>query len=446
MHGDPSKVTEIQIARHPRSVSSSYQPSIRNLPPELILTVFRWLSQTIYPLAFTYTPRFPAFFFNGNVVSEPDIGQVTLANVGLVCRAWCSLGQKVLYARPFLVSHQRLRLFARTLADAPQLATYVQQLFVLNQESSTSPNWAISLLPPTQVDSEPSLRQDIISCLQSCSLVTTIVFSMRYQMFHSILPFDQALIDASFISSRLRKLTIYGATFPTFAGDPHFLSPDILLPNLEVLCLRELSSLSQHDLPVFPRLHTLQIVECFKGSGDRSEPWVTAATVPSLRTLELYGNYSPFLLDERCLHGLQTLHFVGPLKANQSGFSHWGNPKFMTQLSHLTFGQDFIPEPSFLSYLPPTVETLTFLIDNHAYSQVVHPPSLPPCDLSGAYKCIVSNFGRKTRLRKMAIIWEPVPDGNTAEIDARMDKLRALCEAQKVVLEVRSGSTSYPPS
>lgn len=155
-------------------------------------------------------------------------------------------------------------------------------------------------------------RTELIKVLRACESFHSLTVTNRDRSFAPILPIDNLFVQASSISDRLRKLTIYGSMYPCTPNFLPILTKNVSLPALEVLCIREASLQMSFKLPYLPRLHTLRMAQCHTWSGNSFQ--LKAEQLPQLRTLELYETLPNVTLDDKAISNLERFHFVGEVQ------------------------------------------------------------------------------------------------------------------------------------
>lgn len=184
--------------------------------------------------------------------------------------------------------------------------------------------------------------------LRSCPTIESLLirkFVAKQQT--SLFPLE---VDFARVASQtLRKLTLFPTTESRLS--PHspdsWLSCNITLQALEVLCLRSITIPDNFTLPNLPRLHTLQIIQTAPrfphGRGDiRLYP----RDLPLLRTLDLYQNMSELNIGETILSNLKRLSIVGRKELQLPHI--WGDSETppLPKLTNLTYGVTWYPVPN----------------------------------------------------------------------------------------------------
>ncbi|CAL1705563.1 unnamed protein product [Somion occarium] len=256
-------------------------------------------SSVILQLHFTPTP------------SGTDSSQRFLLIVLKVSKAWNTVGTKMLYSRPFLISHWRVQSFARTLASNLSLGRLVKDVYVLFQ----SRHIYATKVSDTQMEAlDIVTRFDLIRALRLCPSLQTLAISNRSRLHPVIYPVDKVFVDASRIGRRLRKLTIHGCPSIFSAYFRPILSEDASLPQLMTLCLREICIIDGFQFLLLRRLHTLQIAQSYRWPQNTDRvPNLTlsSAVMPMLTTLEVYENSFITRLDVNGMRRLRRYHCLG---------------------------------------------------------------------------------------------------------------------------------------
>ena len=442
--GVPRFVRFLMPHSHPKAPKIIPQTSpIHRLPQEILLAIFHELSSSMYHQALSYITRCPAIWFKRNIVTEPDPYQLALANMVLTCKTWCSIGMEPLYTTVFLISHERIMLFRRTLRRKPALASLVKHLYVLDpgplpdHDSDGQPTRIPYAKRRALEKAKKSARIELLAILAECGCVDSLFLSNRDIASPVFLPLDQVFIQQSWIASHLRTLTLYGSILPG-SFKPHFLPDDISLPVLETLCLREAHFRPDYRLPAFPKLRTLQIAQSTRLSA-LSPLVIDPEQLPSLRMLGLYENYFACEIHPDSLRRFQRLHIL--LGYGEGGiFPTWGPESRLDHVQHLVFGLYKITPGVFqILKSPPCLETITFVLT----FQVKH--SEVPQTTPNIFLNVLDDINRYMvgatmgckRFRSIEIIQKPSETAEFSDYNLALEETRAVCKARGIAFIVR---------
>jgi len=268
-----------------------------SLPQEIILLILQMLVDP----GVEFGKEFDA-------VTSAGHRQTHLLPAMRVSRSWYEAGIDLLYSQPRLVSMRRVELFAQTIKHRPDLGRLVRELYVFHQ-SSRHPHYRSSIRHLLEGTRKRKLvRSKLITILQQCPSLGYLVISSEDQIYPYILPFDETFVSKSGIQSHLRRLTISGSvrTDNQHHYRSHFLPPDVSLPSLEILSLRNIHFPPQYHFPILPKLHTLQIARCWH----TNQPPIKSRTFPSLRVLESYMNSRDYpTIDHQTWLNLDSFHY-----------------------------------------------------------------------------------------------------------------------------------------
>lgn len=408
------------------------------LPQEILVVIFRELSLTMYEWAFSYASEYPTFSHNKNIVTEPDPSQSALAYAILTCRTWRSIATDVLYARPFLISFQRIRLFRRTLVRSPALTSLIRQVYVLDQGPLRPPSQHLPLNWKTVQRAKRSARAELLATLAECRSVECLYLTNRDRESDSILPLDPIFVQQSAIGTRLRSLSLYGTALPFLPNEHDFLPDAISLPVLETLCFREVHFKPDYNLPALPKLHTLQIAQSTRLK-HVSPLQIDIQRFPSLRSLGLYENYFHCTVLPECLRQLRRLHVFG--YTEWSSFLTWNPQSNMTSMRHLVFGLHHTNLDALSAIeLPKTLRAVTFLLPSQAM-----PPESPIANTkikSEVLEDIGSPLKAMTEgceLKSIEVIRREFSSGETFDCDVALEKARVICEKRGIPFRVEGG-------
>ncbi|CAL1709044.1 unnamed protein product [Somion occarium] len=315
-----------------------------NLPPELLLIIFRYLLADSYPEVLQYECYFPYFgspfqYLNYQAI---DHGLLALLRAIRVCRAWRSIGDEVLYDRPFLFSRRQLALFARTVRKSPGLAALVHSITFMDGEE---PEDLKSLLPiwPRRRRLDDPTRENAINVLSSCPSLRSLTIGFRMTRSTTGIPVGTPFLREALNGTHLRVLTLKGSlpSFTPRSAPPQFLTPDIDLPSLEILNLEQVHLMESLELPFLPSLRVLRILQSGPfgafAEGGISSIQLPEELLPKLDTLELYQNMFHLLVPNHVLRRLKRFHHIGWHESIH--FPAWINhPYAFPHLHHIAFG------------------------------------------------------------------------------------------------------------
>jgi len=289
-------------------ISSTIGPIAQRLPPELLIPIFENTVHQHYLHAFHHMSTTAIVDHDRVVVSNARIAQRQLLQVIRVCRHWCDVGRITLYSRTFLTTTKQVKLFARTIYASPYVASLVRGIFVVDPDAVyTNKAWFRKRIKERSKNVRVT-RELLIAALQACPSVDSFVTASQDKIVPSILPIDKHFQDISRIGHALRTLMLCGSVSSWIVRNPiPFLSPDISLPALEVLVLREVCFPPEYSFPTLPRLHTLCISDSFlyPVPGILS---LSGSQLPSLTTVDITRNLLAFSLDQSLCDNLETLY------------------------------------------------------------------------------------------------------------------------------------------
>ncbi|TCD71776.1 hypothetical protein EIP91_003119 [Steccherinum ochraceum] len=292
------------------------------LPNELIYSVLGFLVTSLYSHALAFRAGWTPFGFH-NSIEQSDDGEQALVAAIQVCRVWRDIGTPFLYARPYLTSQRRLRLFSLILEQYPDLGRFVKEVAFMEQSGqppleretqapfASNPNDLANIALTARAS-----RTYLIRALRQCPNLRSLIITNEFENYTSVYPIDNFFLETSLAKNSLQSLVLYGSMFPR---NPHFhpfLPASTILPNLRVLCLRSVYIPLDYTWPFLPHLHTLQLVENnvleattqFITLHGLPRGEITAACFPSLHTLETYHNLIDFRPDEPLLRQLEHYH------------------------------------------------------------------------------------------------------------------------------------------
>lgn len=231
------------------------------------------------------------------------------------CRRWYSAGCEVLYSSPLLATPRKMELFERTLSQAPSLARFVKAIYAPIRVEGTTADLFGWVLGRRSLSAQ---REELSTLLHNCSSLRalTIRHSVRKGIVSRV-PIKDVLQSSAHVSRQLESLSLHGSTHETRSAPQYCVLPtlsDMLLPHLQVLCLRGIYVLPSLNLPVLPKLHTLQLVgNHYFGLG----PYFMSESLPGLRSLEIVEHRVPEgqlglkeLFDETCLQQIENVRVM----------------------------------------------------------------------------------------------------------------------------------------
>lgn len=336
-----------------------------DLPVEVLEQVLDVLSSSLEETALRYRSDFS--YDDHAADHHTRLALRALSSAVITCRAWYRIGISILYSRVFILSDYHLSCFARTVSKARDLAALTKDVTILQdllvdptRPDSSSRNLrlgfqklSLSLPPIRRFLRKPP--EDFILILHSCPLLESLSirkFCVKQQS-SSLFPLNTAF--AGIASRKLRKLTLFPTTEPRLSrlSPDYWLSQEISLYALEVLCLRSITIPDNFVLPYLPRLHTLQMIQTIPrfphGRGDIT---LSPHETPSLHTLDFYQNTSEIIVEPELLNSIRHLSIVGRRELQLS--STWVQVEVPAQAPHLpapphlrslTYGTTWFPIP-----------------------------------------------------------------------------------------------------
>lgn len=268
-----------------------------------------------------------------------------------------------------------------------------------------------------------------------------------------LLKMDEILVPGSSLSNRLRSLTIHKSMALYVSGiaeGQHIMSSNLFLPQLEVLCLRDVQFPENYHFPFLPRLRALQLAQAHVPLESSRTIVVNAAALPSLRSLELYSNHVVVQVDHRLFPQLTCLYLFGTCERDivqQNAPSSW---LLARQVKDFALG----PLPLYIHRMnrdsfechrpPPSTESLTIAlwIDNAA---------LKLCKGEWTFIETITNYLYNHRetlpmLKKLCLrvdLFYATSTGRTepvmAFLSGRIDPLSQMCKMLHISLEVSKG-------
>lgn len=318
----------------------------QTLDSNILYRIFRYFIANTHQTALRFHRGLAAFEGKSdlNIISRVHPGQIDLLHATHTCRPWYTAGVRILYTRVFLINLKSLESWAQTITNCSSLASLVREVYLLDQ----------SLVKTSFLDGRrrrkglQHARMSVVEALRCCLSVDQLVVTNRTCDQNLLISQEEAFVEGSSLTSCLRRFTIFGYT--DVANDQHIpvMPLHLTLSHLETLCLREVSFYRAHSLPYLPRLRTLQIVQCRRGS--MSLQMISSVTLPALEILHLYDSIFP--IDGDGLNNLRTLHVIG---GEPNIISHCPRTEF--------FAFDFDPNnpPSFPTPLK-RISCLTVLV------------------------------------------------------------------------------------
>ena len=360
------------------------------------------------------------------------------------CRRWYAVGTEVLYMSPLLTTTKRMELFERTLSETPSLARFVQAIYApIRAEGSASDllGWIIGRR------SSAAQREELSTMLQHCPSLRslTIRHSVRKGVIARVPVPD--VLQSPQLSERIENLSLHGSTFETRWNPQFCVIPalsSLLLPHLQVLCLRGMYVLPSIHLPVLPRLHTIQLIDNhYFGVG----PFFLCESLPVLRTVEIVGHDVPEaqlglleMFEGRTLYHLETLRIMQderPMMVTRT-IPHDGRLRnlelgFLTPRDHTDMACWRIPD---------SLQSLTLVLRQNTVEGQCSLSDAKDC-LDAILSCLRSNDEAK-HLKEVNVIGRPLvasPERYEDDpTDDLVDKLRGICAPRGITLRVE------PPS
>ncbi|KAI0797149.1 hypothetical protein C8Q75DRAFT_729937 [Abortiporus biennis] len=259
-----------------------------------------------------------------------------LTAISLVSKLWLSAANSYLYETPLLTSPDRIQQFARTLKAVPELRHRVKDILVLNHIADNGR----FVLYPRLVASRA--RASLLWVSRHCHALKAISFHSGPFARLPLVQMSHLLTPESAYNSSLTRLTIFGKIhpFPTAKELTASGRPVVILPCLEVFCLRSLEIPIDFQIPSFPNMRVLQIVQCIIPN-DVSNLFPPNHQLPKLQSLELYENRLPLgpvlsdvlHVDPSNMRTITKAILIGPLEL---GGSHL--PLMLANIKDITLG------------------------------------------------------------------------------------------------------------
>ena len=363
------------------------------------------------------------------------------------CRTWYRAGCEVLYSSPLLATPRKMELFERTLAQAPSLARFVKAIYAPIRVEGTAADLFGWVLGRRSLSAQ---REDLSTLLHNCTSLRalTIRHSVRKGIVSRV-PIKDVLQSSAHVSRQLESLSLHGSTHEARSAPQYCVLPtlsDMLLPHLQVLCLRGIYVLPSLNLPVLPQTHTLQLVgNHYFGLG----PYFSAESLPALRSLEIIEHKTPdeqtgglkelfeepclqqvenmrVLQDERCVVVTRSIPFDGQLRRLVLGRI---SPRDHTDLVCWRF--------------PDALEHLTLVLkqdktDHTSYAEVEE-------TLDAVCRCMELNEEAK-RVKELAVVarvddLKGTPERCGTFKDA-VDDLQSICDKRGILFRIEPPCTS----
>lgn len=297
-----------QVSDGMRHESEEGELASTNLPPELLLDIFEQLLPASYGadtfLHRLHCPSFTICPFHSPLLDAKSCCADLLSCL-TVSRPWHAAAVTALYSRPILLSSHQLFVFCCTLEKNPGWGALVRHLFVLfKPQSLAEPHHEEQLTERARRTLKDALR----TCKSLGSLTLTPV--ARDGIFTPVS--NPISIDVSGIGQHLRSLTIFG----TREAAQTALCSTVVLPSLEVLCIRGLAFEPGFTFPTLPKVHTLHLIQCSFHSSyadpDGAQLQITLEQIPELRVLHLYDNSLrlPLIFSSTLISNLVEIHDI----------------------------------------------------------------------------------------------------------------------------------------
>ncbi|CAL1717458.1 unnamed protein product [Somion occarium] len=347
----------------PGTLQLKRQPSIipdrkHSLPPEIILEIFRHISEFFTPFDFglNYIIPVPASF---KLRAKTNFD--TLSHLCLICRLWYPIAKAILYSHPLLLSSRQLRLFRRSLDSNPTLSNLVKGISIA--DNNRAYNFGFKMFSGRHTRHAERMRKNIRSVLMACTAVNAMSLHISACPYRNsignVLQGDFQLTEAH----HLQTLTISGTGY--YRSD--FSAPGVR--QLRQLCLHNAEFHSQSfSIQPFNRLQSLQLIRsfCFE-----SRPDVIRAlqNAPNLRQLDLVHNFFFVTSDDflPCPSSLDRLTLIGTAELEILQFWSHLQVEALSSVRELTIG--IIDDgDEFLAWtVPPQLESLTVLVYDWAW-------------------------------------------------------------------------------
>ena len=270
----------------------------RDLPPELLLRIFRILAFSGYARTLAFkrsSERFGEDILRKLIESQRDLYHGTL-----VCWDWYPSGVELLYMCPYILSSEQLRLLRRTLANKPDLLSWVKSAVMADIQ------YPDSSLQGSQDPQVSLVPKDFTFLLSSCTSLTELALFPTPNSTSSIVRHPTILPCSSIPTRYLTRINFFGPGL-------YNLTPHHTFDSLEVLSIS--TNLVKHPFtfPGAPKLHTLQLVKAFMGRTEGTVETEGFGDCKTLRTLELYMNTPSRVMEFLPLRRpqLERLHLIG---------------------------------------------------------------------------------------------------------------------------------------
>ncbi|KAI0797148.1 hypothetical protein C8Q75DRAFT_228126 [Abortiporus biennis] len=267
--------------------------------------------------------------------------QRSLYGAVISCKAWYLSASSLLYIYPYLLSVRRLRLFARTLRQCPNLIQFVKGMFLLDPQRKKQSLFYRSIMEMTR--QEQKIKKSKACLNKVLELCTSLEFLHLHN--HGGKSSSVISVDDNFKSScpgkHIRYLTLFGYDMGK-NGDSWSFDPttpfvggkfrQIEFPSLEILSLRKVRLGKHFPALIAPNMHTLQITESSRYYHPAPLE-IDPSKFPSLNTVEFYNNrvgcslHVPIELVRR----LKRVHLI-----NCRGSRPWDMFRFEETMNKLT--------------------------------------------------------------------------------------------------------------
>lgn len=276
------------------------------LPIELLRIILEYLAEERWDESYSYSifPYNPPRTFK---LVNP-VRNASLVTASSVSRLWNVVANEFLYSRVYITSMDQTSHFLHSIRKSPTLAPIVKQLYLVG---------AIKPLAYSKtVESRAlfgRLLDDLASVLRLCPNLRYLTLVANQLPIHNFMLKKIARFGRkSQFALRIHNFTVWGPAEYTMDDLERPLIPSELeLPNLEVLCLRELTLPQTFDLPRLPRLRTLRLIRLGLYWQSDVTFRATSTLLPCLETLELYHILIPINVDDGLLRKLKRLHMIG---------------------------------------------------------------------------------------------------------------------------------------
>jgi len=408
------------------------------LPPELLLPIFKELALNMYSGTFAYSFGQKSFLdeFKLNVVSKVSYDQQTdILNATKVNKAWRRAGTTILYQYPFLRSSSSITLFVKAMKESPALRQLVRGLVVVEQQDTRTYPRLMWFEKRLQAKDDGRARDALIDAFDSCSGMHSLVISARSQTLPCLQQFNTTLANSSSMGKNLRRLMLVGLKS---MSDRPFLTTDVLLSSLEILSLREVHFTAEDKFPRFPSLRILNIVQCTHTTKQRIT--IVHGQFPVLDDAAFYQNDFIVGVGSIVLRRLKKLIYLehNPTAVNQLSIMS----KFrLEELLEFTYGVSDAYEQSMVLQSipsPPKVEALCIIVyikkaDSLRYGRL---------EIANKLRDALS-LPHILKSLKTLKLYVRTPHNSPTPVGKAFEQLRLTCLNRGITMTVIGGGTAF---